>query len=178
MQILVLGAGKKEKGRPCFCPWVVETRICLTKLQAYGSLQSVFVPQSRLTLCNAVNCSLPGSSVHRISQPGILEWVTIPFSRGSSQPGIEPGSHALQADEAISSVQFSHSVVSDFATLWTVACQALLSTGFSRQEYWNGLPSPPPGDLPDPGIEPASISLLHWRADSLPQEPPGKPRIL
>ena len=39
-----------------------------------------------------------------------------------------------------------------FATLWTVACQALLSVGFSRQEYWNALPSPPPGDLPDPGI--------------------------
>ena len=38
-----------------------------------------------------------------------------------------------------------------FATLWTVACQALLSMGFSRQEYWSGLPSPPSGDLPDPG---------------------------
>ena len=43
-----------------------------------------------------------------------------------------------------------------FATLWTVACQALLSMGFPRQEYWNGLPFPPPGDLPDPGMEPTS----------------------
>ena len=43
-----------------------------------------------------------------------------------------------------------------FATLRTVAHQALLSMGFSRQEYWNGLPFPPPGDLPNPGIEPAS----------------------
>ena len=43
-----------------------------------------------------------------------------------------------------------------FVTLWTVACQALLSLGFSRQEYWSELPSPPPGDLPDPGIEPWS----------------------
>ena len=43
-----------------------------------------------------------------------------------------------------------------FATLWTVACQVPLSTGFSRQIYWSGLPFPPPGDLPDPGIEPAS----------------------
>ena len=41
--------------------------------------------------------------------------------------------------------------------LWTVARQAPLSMGFSRQEYWSGLPCPPPGDLPDPGIEPASL---------------------
>jgi len=40
--------------------------------------------------------------------------------------------------------------------LWTVACQAPLSMGFSRQEYWSGLPCPSPGDLPGPGIEPVS----------------------
>ena len=44
-----------------------------------------------------------------------------------------------------------------FATLWTVAHQALLSTRFPRQEYWSGLPFPPPGDLPDPGIKPQSL---------------------
>ena len=44
-----------------------------------------------------------------------------------------------------------------FATLWTVACQAPLSMGFSRQEYWSGLLCPPPGDLPDPGIESMSV---------------------
>ena len=44
-----------------------------------------------------------------------------------------------------------------FVTLWTVACQAPLSVGFSRQEYWSGLPCPLPGDLPNPGIEPASL---------------------
>ena len=44
----------------------------------------------------------------------------------------------------------------NLVTLWTVACQAPLSTGFSRQEYWNGLPCPPPGHLPNPGIEPMS----------------------
>ena len=42
-------------------------------------------------------------------------------------------------------------------TLWTIACQAPLSTGFSRQEYWSGLPYPSPGDLPKPGIEPGSL---------------------
>ena len=46
-----------------------------------------------------------------------------------------------------------------FATPWTVAHQALLSMGFSRQEYWSGLPCPPPGNLSDSGIEPASPGL-------------------
>ena len=49
------------------------------------------------------------------------------------------------------------SPVQFFATLWTKACQAPLSMGFSRQEYWSGLPCPPPGDLPNPGMEPASL---------------------
>ena len=61
-----------------------------------------------------------------------------------------------------------------FATLWTVAPQAPLSMGFSRQEYWSGLPFPSPGDLPDPGIEPGSPAL---QADALTSEPPGKPNI-
>ena len=48
------------------------------------------------------------------------------------------------------------SVMSDSAAPWTVAHQAPLSMGFSRQEYWSGLPCPPPGDLPDPGSKPTS----------------------
>ena len=51
--------------------------------------------------------------------------------------------------------RFSH--VRLFATLWTVAHQTPLSMGFSRQGYWSGLPCPPPGDLPNPGIEPVSL---------------------
>ena len=58
-----------------------------------------------------------------------------------------------------------------FVTLWTVAYQAPLSMGFSRQEYWSGVPFPSPGDLPDPGIEAGSPSL---QADALPSEPRGK----
>ena len=57
-------------------------------------------------------------------------------------------------------------------TTWTVACQAPLSIGFSRQEYWCGLPFPSPGDLPDPGIEPR---FPVFQADSLPTELQGKP---
>ena len=58
-----------------------------------------------------------------------------------------------------------------FATSWTVACQAPLSMGFSRQEYWSGLSFPSPGDLPNPRIEPGSPAL---QADPLSSEPPGK----
>ena len=58
-----------------------------------------------------------------------------------------------------------------FATPWTVAYQASLSMGFSKQEYWNGVPFPSPGDLLNPGIEPGSPAL---QADALSSEPPGK----
>ena len=57
----------------------------------------------------------------------------------------------------ICSVQVA-SVVPDSLTPWTVARQAPLSMGFPRQEYWRGLPCPPPGDLPDPGIKPSSLT--------------------
>ena len=60
------------------------------------------------------------------------------------------------------------------ATPWTAACQAPLSMGFSRQEYWSGLPFPSPEDLPNPGIEPRSPAL---QTDTLPSEPLGKPSI-
>ena len=58
-----------------------------------------------------------------------------------------------------------------FATPWSVVHQA--TWGFSRQDYWSGLPCPPPGDLPNPGIKPGSLTM---QADSLPSEPPGKPK--
>ena len=66
------------------------------------------------------------------------------------------------------------SCVQLFRTPWTVACQASLSMGFFRQEYWTGLSCPPSGDLPNPGIEPTSPAL---QAVSLPTEPPGKPSL-
>ena len=54
---------------------------------------------------------------------------------------------------------------------WTVVLQAVLSIGFSGQEYWSGEPFPSAGDLSDPGVESGSLAL---QADSLPSEPPGK----
>ena len=63
---------------------------------------------------------------------------------------------------------------SSFATPWTVACQAPQSMRFHKQEYWSGLPFPSPGDLPDPGIKPASPALV---GGFFTTEPPGKPSV-
>ena len=60
-----------------------------------------------------------------------------------------------------------------FVTPWTVAYQVPLSMGFSRQDYWSGVPLPSPGDLPNPGIEPWYPS---FQTGTLPSEPPGKPK--
>ena len=64
-----------------------------------------------------------------------------------------------------------------FVTLWTVARQAPLSMGFSRQEYWSGLPCSPPGDLPTQGSNLSLLSRPHWQAGSLPPVLPGKPSV-
>ena len=75
----------------------------------------------------------------------------------------------------LSSQEYSGGLVTKLCptlvTPWTVAHQAPLSLGFSRREYWSGLPFPSAEDLPDPGIEPGSPAL---QADSLPTELPGK----
>ena len=77
----------------------------------------------------------------------------------------------LQGSEC--ACMLSHfSYVQLFVTLWTVAHQAFLSMRFSRQEYWSGLPCPPAGDLPDPGIKPASFT-----SSALAGMPPGKPYL-
>ena len=65
------------------------------------------------------------------------------------------------------------SVMSDSATVWTIARQTPLSMGFCRQEYQSELPCPPPRDLPDPGIERVTSASPALQADSLPSEAPG-----
>ena len=194
-------------------------------------------------LCDPMDCSLPGSSVHGILQTRILEWGAISSSRGSSQPRdwtwvswvTEPPGKpfyimysdlqflsqyhrkgksdlSLEGDkEGASTIHLVPSLESEalhtscmqalkwpfkaslyiqknqvwrrngegifhlssvhmhactlshvqlFVTPWTVAHQAPLSMGFSRQEYWSGLPWFSPGDFPDPGIEPSSLSIV------------------
>ena len=81
-----------------------------------------------------------------------------------SNAGIRP-----QESVQITTIMLScSSHVQLFVTPRTVARQAPLSMGFSRQEYWSGLPCPPPGDLPHPGIEPKSALSPTLQADSLP----------
>ena len=193
-----------------------------------------------------MDCSPPGSSVHGILQARILEWVTIPFSRGVYWPrGQTWVSHIASAffslihqgspDTSIPILKWrwtntviclsegkiwntntwqvreyrqspyqvnSHlldivkissypgtkimtsyvlscfSPVQLFATLWTEVGQTPLSMGFSKQEYWNELSCPPPGDLPDQGSNPHLLCLLHWQVGSLPLVLPGKPTWL
>ena len=62
-------------------------------------------------------------------------------------------SDQIRSDQSLSRVRL-------FVTPWNVTHQAPLSMGFSRQEYWSGLPFPPPGDLPNPGIKPASLNVF------------------
>ena len=125
-----------------------------------------------------VDCSPLGSSVHGIFQARILEWVAFSPSGDLSDPGIKPGSPALQGDSLPpeSRAKPLNDVIaaySDTSSSWSVAHQAPLSVEFSRQEYWSGSSFPAPGNLPHPGIEPRSPT---WQADALTSEPPGKPR--
>ena len=66
------------------------------------------------------------------------------------------------------------SCVQLFVILWSVAHQVPLSIGFSRQEYWSGLPCPPPGDLPNPGIKPMSLASPALAVGFFTSMPPGK----
>ena len=96
----------------------------------------------------------------------------VPEKRGANE--VSPKIATVFCLKMISRLQdqkneISRSVISNFATPWTVVCQAPMSMEFSRQEYWSGLPSP--GDLPNPGIKPRSPIL---QADSLPSELPVK----
>ena len=134
-------------------------------------------------------CSPAGSHVHGISQARTLEWVSISLSRGSSRSRDQTHvactdrrilyhkatGKPFERDFSLYAWVLSHfSHVRLFTTLRTVAHQAPLSMGFSRQEYWSGLPCPPPGDLPDPGINLSLLCLLHWKLGSLPLVQPGK----
>ena len=101
-------------------------------------------------------CFLPLSSVSRLGTlnlPSKFHCI-VPFKKGACLCAV-----------------LNRSVVSDSATPWAAVCQAPLSMGFSRQEYWSGLPCPPPGDLPNPWLEPRSPAS---QADSLLSEPRGK----
>ena len=123
------------------------------KFKHFISFQSLKVQVAQLcpTLCNSMDCGLPGSSVHGILQATILVWVAIPFSRGSSQPSDQTQVSLIEGG---------------FSTIWATR---------GAQEYRSGWPIPSPGDLPHPGIKLGSPAL---QANSLPAELPGKPMYI
>ena len=148
----------------------------------------VLVVQLCLTLCNPMDCSLPGLSVHGIFQARILAATAAVKSLqscpalcdpidgrppGSSVPGILQARTlewvAISFSKAwkwkVKVKSFSRVLL--FVTPWSAAHQAPPSMGFSRQEYWNGLSFPSAGDLPDPEIKPRSSA---FQADALPSE--------
>ena len=119
--------------------------------------------QSCLTLCNHTDCNTSGSFVHGILQARILDYVSMPSSKESSQSHLVHRLHWQVGSLPLKVKVKSLSHVQLFVTPWTVTYQTSQCRGFSRQGYWSGLSFPSPGDLPDPGIEPRSptLSLYH-----------------
>ena len=87
---------------------------------------------------------------------------------------LETRVQSLGWEDPLEKAMATHSSILAWRIPWTVARQAPLSLGFIRQEYWSGLPCPPPRDLPNPGIELESPVSLTLQADSLPTESSGK----
>ena len=142
----------------CDCSHEIKRRLHLgrkgmTNLAATAAAKSL---QSCPTLCDPIDSSPPGSAVPGILQARTPEWVAISFS------------NAWKWKVKVKSL----SRVRLLTTPWTAAYQAPLSMGFSRQDYWSGLPFPSSEDLPDLGSEPVSLCLLHCQADSLPLDSP------
>ena len=123
---------------------------------------------------------LPFPSLEDLPDPGIKPWP--PSLQADSLPAELSGKPSPYSQGRNLVIIFSPTVhivkllscVWLFATPWTVAYHSPLSMGFSRQEYWSGLPFPSLEDLPNPGTEPRSSAL---QADALPSESSGKPIV-
>ena len=138
--------------------YVTSLKKCLFKSSAHFLNQSSAAAkslQSCPTLCDPIDGSPPGSPVPGILLARTLEWVAIAFS------------NAWKWKVKVKSL----SRVQLFETPWTAAHQASPSMGFSRQEYWSGVPLPSSGDLPHPGIEPTTPELC----TNLPLSHQGNP---
>ena len=140
--------------------------------QESGRAALCLVIQSCLTLCEPMDCSPPGSSVH-VNSPGkntgVCCHVLLQGIFPTQVSHVAGSFFTVWATRKKKKEKFL-SRVWLFAIPWTVAYQASPSMGFSRKEYWSGLLFPLPGGLSDPGIEPRSLALY---ADALQSEPPG-----
>ena len=143
----------------------------------------VKVTQSCPTLCNPVDYTVHGilqarilersslSLLHgifptQVSNPGLpcCRWILYQLSHNNESRPLMGRNGKIKGLIHV----LAQSCLTLGVTPWTVACQTPLSIGFSRQVYWSELPCPPPGDLPDPGIEPGAPAL---QADSLLSKP-------
>ena len=168
--------------------------LTISECSAHLLLWCRWVPELRSPLCTAERCfrfskthrtekarlfSFQKNSREKMQHPQQLpkrsvsfalphRWTTLQakVSVGSWHPGVAPWS--IFYITLCMLIRFSH--IQLFVILWTIAHQAPLAMGLSRQEYWSGLPCPPPGDLPDAGTEPLS-RLLHWQVGSSPRAP-------
>ena len=128
-------------------------------------------PRPRLTLDSNFTEDVSSLHLQRTCQGRVGLWAPTQHFLLASFPGPLPPPSQMRGTfillESLSHVRL-------FATPWAVARQAPLSMGFSRQEHWSGVPSPPPGHLPDPGIEPASPTSPALAGRFFTTEPPGK----
>ena len=154
---------KDTKGEVILCPF-----------KAYTLRKPAF-------LCNfSWRYSKPGLDCCRMKGKAQLRpvWKSQCFSNLPSNFTLWPPQlRSLKPSACVHAKSLSHVQLCS-SLLWTVDCQASLSMGFSRQEYWSRLPRPPPGDLSDPGIESTSLVSPALQAGSLPLVPPGKPQSL
>ena len=114
-------------------------------------------------------------------KPGYLDKIFFPIGKMQKErvPLFwSPFSYLLDVIICGHDVLSHFSCIRLFATPWIIAHQAPLSMGFSRQEYWSGLPLPPLGIFPTQGSNPCLLSLLHWQEGSSPLALPGKPKLL
>ena len=163
----------------CFC----HSKAPLPLVLSYSNLRYSFTsPIKFLQKMNSLLCALikviigsfqdqmPRISAHIKRKSTIIfypgTWTTINSTTGQEISNFITTKHRSEV-KLLSRVRL-------FVTPWTVAYQAPPFMGFSRQEYWSGLPFPSPGDLHDPGIEPGSPA---FQADALTSEPPGKVAI-
>ncbi|XDA80937.1 hypothetical protein R6Z07M_010880 [Ovis aries] len=141
--------------------------IFFTILPREASKQVPYLPMT-LDFLVCLASSLPAKAEPR--QPDAIFWIKLGFSTIQNLWSWWTQGHK------ISSVNLTRAVLCLVVQSCLTFCnptRLLCLWGFSGQEYWSGFPGPPPRDLPNPGIEPSSLTL---QADSLPSEPPGKPR--
>ena len=131
-------------------------------------LSAIWGSAGHTSLCCSLFCYLRKSTLH------LFAWSPVGFPSPYPRPQAMPSTLVIQHDTYLPGTMLSQlSHVQLFVTPWTVAHQAPLSMGFSRQEYWSGLPFPSPGDLPNPEIEPRSPVRRFFTT-----EPPGEPITL